>query len=102
MGFTKQEFDSERGELNNVEEEEEDDDAGFDFDDAADEVLDEPQGGMDDVVGGDKVYHVDMVRKITHRCGSDLERFRIVLTHAGIRRIDEIKPLFITTGDNYH
>jgi len=25
-----------------------------------------------------------------------------VLTHAGIRRIDEIKPLFITTGDNYH
>ena len=50
----------------------------------------------------DKVYHVDMVRKITHRCGSDLERFRIVLTHAGIRRIDEIKPLFITTGDNYH
>ena len=68
----------------------------------ADEVLDEPQGGMDDVVGGDKVYHVDMVRKITHRCGSDLERFRIVLTHAGIRRIDEIKPLFITTGDNYH
>jgi hypothetical protein len=53
-------------------------------------------------VGGDKVYHVDMVRKITHRCGSDLERFRIVLTHAGIRRIDEIKPLFITTGDNYH
>ena len=102
MGFTKQEFDSESGELNNVEEEEEDDDAGFDFDDAADEVLDEPQGGMDDVVGGDKVYHVDMVRKITHRCGSDLERFRIVLTHAGIRRIDEIKPLFITTGDNYH
>ena len=68
----------------------------------SDEVLDEPQGGMDDVVGGDKVYHVDMVRKITHRCGSDLERFRIVLTHAGIRRIDEIKPLFITTGDNYH
>ena len=41
MGFTKQEFDSESGELNNVEEEEEDDDAGFDFDDAADEVLDE-------------------------------------------------------------
>ena len=39
MGFTKQEFDSESGELNNVEEE--DDDAGFDFDDAADEVLDE-------------------------------------------------------------
>ena len=68
----------------------------------ADEVLDEPQGGMDDAVGGDKVYHMDMVRKITHRCGSDLERFRIVLTHAGIRRIDEIKPLFITTGDNYH
>ena len=56
---------------------------------------------MRDVVGSDKVYHVDMVRKITHRCGSDLERFRIVLTHAGIRRIDEIKPLFITTGDNY-
>ena len=46
----------------------------------ADEVLDEPQGGMDDAVGGDKVYHMDMVRKITHRCGSDLERFRIVLT----------------------
>ena len=41
MGFTKQEFDSESGELNNVEEDEEDDDAGFDFDDAADEVLDE-------------------------------------------------------------
>ena len=66
----------------------------------ADEVLDEPQGGMDDPVAGEKVYHVDMVRRITHRCGSDLERFRIVLTHAGIRRIDEIKPLFITTGEN--
>ncbi len=64
----------------------------------ADEVLDEPQSGADDAVAGDKVYHVDMVRQITHRCGSDLERFRIVLTHAGIRRIDEIKPLF----DNYH
>ena len=52
--------------------------------------------------GATRSTSVDMVRKITHRCGSDLERFRIVLTHAGIRRIDEIKPLFITTGDNYH
>lgn len=65
----------------------------------ADEVLDEPQGGIDDPAVGDKVYHVDMVRRITHRCGSDLERFRIVLTHAGIRRIDEIKPLSITTDE---
>ena len=64
----------------------------------ADEVLDDPQSGADDAVAGDKVYHVDMVRRITHRCGSDLERFRIVLTHAGIRRIDEIKPLV----DNIH
>ena len=60
----------------------------------ADEVMDEPQGGTDErALVGEKVYHVDMVRRITHRCGSELERFRIVLTHAGIRRIDEIKTL---------
>lgn len=56
--------------------------------------MDEPQGGTDErALVGEKVYHVDMVRRITHRCGSELERFRIVLTHAGIRRIDEIKTL---------
>lgn len=60
----------------------------------ADDVLDEPQGSMEErPVKGEKIYHVDMVRKITHGCGTQLERFRIVLTHAGIRRIDEIEPL---------
>jgi hypothetical protein len=64
----------------------------------ADDVLDEaPLIGDERLLPGDKVYHVDMVRRITHRCGSDLERFRLVLTHAGLRRIDEIKPLFDTT-----
>lgn len=63
----------------------------------ADEVLDEaPLISDERVLPGDKVYHVDMVRRITHRCGTNLERFRLVLTHAGIRRIDEIKPLFGT------
>lgn len=64
----------------------------------ADDVLDEaPLIGDERLLPGDKVYHVDMVRRITHRCGCDLERFRLVLTHAGLRRIDEIKPLFDTT-----
>ncbi len=58
----------------------------------ADEVLEEPRGVSDErPLSGEKVYHVDMVRRITHGQGSDLERFRIVLTSAGIRRIDEIE-----------
>lgn len=58
----------------------------------ADEVSDEAQDGVDErLVEGDKVYHVDMVRKISHGCGIDFERFRIVLTCEGIRRIDEIE-----------
>ena len=57
----------------------------------ADEVLEDPQGVADDrAITGEKVYHVDMVRKISHKGGSVLERFRIVLTSAGIRRIDPI------------
>ncbi len=60
----------------------------------ADEVLEEPQGASDErPITGRKVYHVDMVRRITHGQGSDLERFRIVLTSTGIRRIDEIETL---------
>lgn len=58
----------------------------------ADEVSDEPQDGAEErLLVGDKVYHVDMVRKISHGCGTDFERFRIVLTHEGIRRIDEVE-----------
>ena len=58
----------------------------------ADEVLEEPRGASDErPLSGEKVYHVDMVRRIIHGQGSDLERFRIVLTSAGIRRIDEIE-----------
>ena len=69
----------------------------------ADEVLDEPQGGMDDVVGGDKVYHVDMVRKITHRCGSDSGAVPYRADPRGHpAHRPRWKPLFITTGDNYH
>lgn len=60
----------------------------------ADEVLEEPRGVSDESpLSGEKVYHVDMVRRITHGQGSDLERFRIVLTSMGIRRIDEIETL---------
>ena len=60
----------------------------------ADEVLEEPHGVSDESpLLGEKVYHVDMVRRITHGQGSDLERFRIVLTSTGIRRIDEIETL---------
>ena len=57
----------------------------------ADDVLEEPQGVADDrAIMGEKVYHVDVVRKISHKGGASLERFRVVLTSAGIRRIDEI------------
>lgn len=45
------------------------------------------------LVPGEKTYHVDMVRRITYNNATVLERFRIVITSAGIKRIDEIQTM---------
>lgn len=59
----------------------------------ADEVLNEPQGGTtveEKPFPGEKVYHVDLIRKTTTKGKTILNRYRIVLTYAGIRRINHL------------
>lgn len=57
------------------------------------EVLASPQRMEERLVPGEKTYHMDMVRRITCNKATALERFRIVITSAGIKRIDEIQTL---------
>lgn len=57
------------------------------------EVLTSPQRMEERMVPGEKTYHVDMVRRISCDTAMALERFRIVITSAGIKRIDEIQTL---------
>lgn len=49
------------------------------------------------LVPGEKIYHVDMVRRIIYDGRSGLERFRIVIASSGIRRIDEVAKLSMET-----
>ena len=58
------------------------------------DALDELPGRSEDrLIYGEKIYHVDMVRRVSYGSESRLERWRIVLTRSGIRRIDEVVPL---------
>lgn len=59
-----------------------------------DELLDEmPTLEDDNVVYGEKVYHINMIRRVTDGNESVLERARIVVNSEGIKRIE---PVFVT------
>lgn len=57
------------------------------------EALNCPARVEERLVPGEKIYHIDMVRRITYEGTSGLERFRIVIASAGIRRIEVVEPL---------
>jgi hypothetical protein len=59
-----------------------------------DELQDEmPTLEDDNVVYGEKVYHINMIRRVTDGKESALERARIVVNSEGIKRIE---PVFMT------
>lgn len=59
-----------------------------------DELLDEmPTLDDGNVVYGEKVYHINMIRRVTDGKESSLERARIVVNSDGIKRIE---PVFVT------
>lgn len=67
----------------------------------ADEVLDEPQGGMDDVVGATRsTMWTWCARSPIAAVRSGAVPYRA--DPRGIRRIDEIKPLFTPSGRQLH
>ena len=50
---------------------------------------------------GTKVYHVNMIRKITQNRQAAWERYRFILTSEGIKRVDEVFPLSsLPAGDS--
>lgn len=54
------------------------------------EALNSPARIEERLVPGEKIYHIDMVRRITYEGKARLERFRIVIASAGIRRIEVV------------
>lgn len=59
-----------------------------------DELLDElPTLDDEQVLYGEKVYHINLIRRVTDGKESVLERARIIINSAGIKRIE---PVFVT------
>ncbi|WP_058910027.1 hypothetical protein [Entomohabitans teleogrylli] len=62
-----------------------------------DELLNElPTLDDDQVLYGEKVYHINLIRRVTDGKESTLERARIIINSAGIKRIE---PVFVTTEE---
>lgn len=74
----------------------------FDMSDFLTHILDTPEElptlADEHLVLGEKVYYVNMVRRVMQKNYEAWERYRLVLNHEGIKRVEALRPLTPVEG----